>query len=328
LGIAFGGDISMHNMIQCAKLAEQRRFDSVWTTDYYYYREPFSSLAALALGTEKVRLGVAVVNPYNRHPVVLAQTMASIDELSNGRAVLGLSTGAATWIRDEMGINQVKPLDAIREAVKIIRGLLSGKTMTFGGSVYELRGVQLTFKPCRQEIPIYLGAVSPKMLELAGEIGDGVIYSSVTPFGFVKYAKDKVETGMSRADRSLQRFDIADLRMFSTSDDPQESLNLIRPYVARLLSTDESDRLSRLAKIGAEDKAAIKDCWRKGDFRGAMDRVTDSMVDEYTIAGSPEACRKRIERYWEAGVNTLVLMPSGPDLNNAVRTAIEMNTNE
>lgn len=324
IGIAFGGDISMQDMVESAKLAEQRGFDSVWATDYYYYRDPFTPLSAFALVTKRVRLGTGVVNPYNRHPVILAQTIASIDELSNGRAILGLGTGVKRWVQDQMGVQQLKPLEAVKEAVEIVRELLKGERMTYGGNVFRLQDVQLTFRPLRAEVPIYLAAVGPKMLELAGEIGDGVFLSSGIPVEYIKYAKEKLVVGVTRAGKDFSEFDVTSLKIFSVSDDPQISLDIMRPYVAWLLSIRESDMLSKLANVKTEDKSAIRELWLKGDYQGATNLVTDYMVSKFTIAGSPEDCRKGIQRFWDAGVNTLVLMPSGPDLNKAIRAAIDL----
>lgn len=324
MGIAFGGDIFIQNMIECAKLAEQKKLDSVWATDYAFYREPFSPLAAFALVTEKVRLGTGVVNPYTRHPVILAQTIAGIDELSKGRAILGLSSGVKGWVEDQMGVKQTTPLQAIRETVEIIRELLKGRRVTHNGKVFRVRNVQLTFRPTRAEIPIYLGAVGAKMLQLAGDIGDGVFFSSGTPVEFIKYAKQEIEIGAKREGKNLSRFDVTCLKAFSVSDDPEISLEIMRPYVAWHLSIRETDMFSTLGKVRAEEKRSIRERWLKGDHKGAIELVTDSMVNKFTIAGSPEDCVKGIERFFDAGVDTMVLMPSGPDLNKAVRAAIDV----
>ena len=160
-------DESVYKIGYMAKLAEDAGFQNIWITDHYNNRDVWSTLAVLSMMTNKIKLGTGVTNPYTRNSAITASSIASINELSGGRAILGIGPGdKATF--DKMGIEWDKPLSRVKESVLAIRAFLAKEQVNQAG----FKGAQMAFGPSK--IPIYIGAQGPKMLELAGAIADGV----------------------------------------------------------------------------------------------------------------------------------------------------------
>lgn len=203
-----------------AQVAEQLGFDSFWVPEDYAFPGAFSSCAAIAAVTSRIKIGTGVINPFTRHPVLIAMELAALDQISGGRAILGLGASIKLWIEEQMGIRYDKPLSALRDAVAIIRALFAGEQLEYQGRVFTAAGMRFNLEPLRAEVPIYLGATAPKALELAGEVADGWF-----PFGFgpeaVGRAVERIRIGGNRAGRSLSDFAFSALIFTAVADDDQ-----------------------------------------------------------------------------------------------------------
>jgi len=189
-GIEFVPDEPVYKIGYMAKLAEDHGFQNIWITDHYNNRDVWTTLAVLSMMTNRIRLGTGVTNPYTRNAAITASSIASINELSGGRAVLGIGPGdRATF--EKMGIEWDKPLTRVREAVLAIRAFLAKEQVSQAG----FKGAQMAFSAGR--IPIYIGAQGPKMLELAGAIADGVLINASHPEDF-KFAVPVIRQGQRR----------------------------------------------------------------------------------------------------------------------------------
>jgi len=307
---------SAKDMAEIAVLAERHGFDTVWVTDHYNNRSTFQTLALIAAQTERIELGPGVSNPYLRHPAILASEVASLDEISGGRAMLGLGPGDKMTF-DSLGVERKRPLTALREAVSIIRALLRGEVVSFEGRMFSVKGAVLRFKPVR-DVPIYIGAQGPKMLALAGEIGDGVLVNASHPKDF-EFAIQHIREGAEKAGKSLSDVDVVAYTAFSIDEDPTKAFKASRKVVAFIVAGCPPSVLERHG-IGVDEAAQISDFLTKGDFKSAFKSVTEQMVEEFSITGTPAECLSKVEELLSKGVTQVVVgSPIGPKIDKALK---------
>ena len=207
--------------------AEKRGFDYLWITDHFNNRNVYVTLTAAALHTERIKLGPGVTNPYLINPVITAQAIASLDELAPSRVILGIGAGDKTTLKST-GMEMHRPLTAVKECVEIVRRMISEKSVTFEGNVFKTSDAKFFFKP-RTEIPVYVGAQGPKMLELAGRIGDGVLINAGQPKD-EDYAVERARKGIEQAGKRLTDVDIAAYTSFSVHEDLKKAAQAaVRP---------------------------------------------------------------------------------------------------
>ena len=198
--------IRLHGMIdpgRCAGLAaaaERNGFRTVWFAENLFQRGVLPAASASAVATRAIGIGIGVFNPFNRHPSLMAMEIGALDELAGGRAILGLGVGVPPLIDRFAGFG--KPLAAMRDTVTIARAMLAGETVTHRGRVFSADGIGLGFKPPRENIPIHIAAMGPRMLRLAGEIGDGVLISNMCPPAFTGHAVALAAEGAQAAGRA------------------------------------------------------------------------------------------------------------------------------
>ena len=299
-----------------AKLSEQQGFDNVWITDHYNNRDVYSTLTVIALNTNNIKIGSGVTNSYTRNPAITASSIASIAEISGGRAVLGLGPGdKATF--DAMGIAWVKPLATTKEAIQAIRGFISGQKVSMDGEMIKFAGAKLAFKA--GNVPIYMGAQGPKMLELAGEIADGVLINASHPKDF-EVAVEQIKKGAEKAGRDPSEVDVTAYACFSIDKDPVKAVNAAKVVVAFIVAGSPDLVLERHG-IPVEAKNQIGAAIAKGDFGALMGGlVTPKMIEAFAICGTPEDCMKRIRDLEAIGVTQIVAgSPIGPDKEKAIK---------
>ena len=191
--------------VALGKRAEELGFSTFWVPEDPFWRGAFALASAIACGTSKIKIGLGIVNPYTRHPALTAMEFAALDEVSDGRAILGIGAGLKDWIEGRLKIPYTRPTAAMRETVEIIRRIFRGEDVTYAGRVFSPERIKLSFKPVRAEIPIYLGILGPKNCELTGEIADGLLLSVMSSPAYVKFAMDHVRRGLAKSGRDAQR---------------------------------------------------------------------------------------------------------------------------
>lgn len=310
-GIEFVPNEPVYKIGYLAKLAEDVGFDTVWITDHYNNRDVYTTLAVLSMMTNRIMLGTGVTNPYTRNAAVTASSIASINELSGGRAILGLGPGdKATF--DAMGIDWDKPLSRVKDGITVIRSLLSKERVNVGG----FKGAQLAFNAGK--IPIYMGAQGPKMLELAGAVADGVLINASHPEDF-KFAVPVIRTGAEKAGRKSEDVQVCAYASFSADKDGAKANNAAKMVVAFIVAGSPPNVLERHG-IAAEDAGKISASIAKGDFGGVLGGVTPKMVEAFSIAGTPEDCRARVDELLKTGVTQIVVgSPVGPDKERSIK---------
>jgi 5,10-methylenetetrahydromethanopterin reductase len=316
-GIEFVPNMKYYELEYYVKLAEDSGFSYVWITDHYNNRNVYSMLTILALKTNSVKLGSGVTNPYHINPAVTASAIATINEISNGRAVLGIGAGDKVTF-DRIGISWEKPLRRMRESVEIIRALHSGKSVKYDGQIFKFNGARLDFKT--GDIPIYIGAQGPKMLELAAELGDGVLINASHPRDF-EVAGENIEAGLKKAGE--KEFDVVAYASMSVDKDRDKARNSARIVVAFIVA-GSPDVIFERHGISMDDVAkvreALNNAFTKGDWGGVAKSVTDEMIDTFSISGTPDDVVERINELSKAGVTQVVAgSPIGPDKKKSIQ---------
>jgi 5,10-methylenetetrahydromethanopterin reductase len=285
-------------------------------TDHYNNHNVYIVLEGMAASTEKAKMGPGITNPYLVHPAWTASAIASLNETSNGRAILGLGPGDKMTL-DVLGVGREKPLGKVREATEVIRKLLREKRVSYDGTHFKLKGASIRNRP-EGDIPIYLGAQGPKMLELASSIGDGILINASHPKDF-EYAFKHIEKGVNSVNRDLANIDVAAYTCISLDYDLKKAKQKVLPVVAFIVAGSPKPVLNR-HEIREDDVSKVKNAMASGDFTGAFSSVTDEMINAFSIVGTPAECTSKIERLLESGVTQFVAgSPIGPKKSTAIK---------
>ncbi|RLG92705.1 MAG: 5,10-methylenetetrahydromethanopterin reductase [Candidatus Hecatellales archaeon] len=314
-GVEFVPNEPITNIVEYVKLAEKVGFKNVWITDHYNNRDVYTTLALLALNTEKIMVGTGVTNPYTRNIAQTASSIITVDEISKGRAVLGIGPGdKATF--DSLGVEWVKPAKTIREAVTVLRKLFAGEKVSFQGEIIKLTGAGLAVKPVGK-IPIYIGAQGRLMLRVAGEVGDGVLINASHPKDF-QVAIQHLEEGAKKAGRQLKDIDVAAYACFSVDEDAEKAKKAARIVVGFIVAGSPPEALDRHG-IDLDSQKTIREAISKGDFKTVGKSVTNQMMEAFSVCGTPEDCSARIEELLKVGVTQVVAgSPIGADKKKAI----------
>jgi 5,10-methylenetetrahydromethanopterin reductase len=314
-GIEFVPADPVLKLAHYTKLAEENGFDNVWITDHYNNRDVYTTLAVLAMNTNRIKLGTGVTNPYTRNIAITAQSIGAINEISGGRAILGIGPGdKATF--DAMGIEWTEPMTTINESISALRGFFSGKKVSQDGKRVKIGGAKLAFKT--GNIPIYLGAQGPKMLELAGKIADGVLINASHPKDF-EFAIKQIAHGAKAAGRDPKSVDVGAYACFSIHKDAEKAKGAAKVVVAFIVAGSPDTVLQRHG-IDLSAKKNIGDAIAKGDFPGLNNLVTDAMINAFSICGTPADCKAKVEALKKIGVTQIVAgSPIGPDKETAIK---------
>jgi alkanesulfonate monooxygenase SsuD/methylene tetrahydromethanopterin reductase-like flavin-dependent oxidoreductase (luciferase family) len=309
IGVAFAGGMSPSDIVDCVKLAEDLGYESAWIAEGHG-GDQFSILTACAIQTKRILLGTSISSVFVRSAPTIAMAAACVDSFSNQRFILGLGSSHKVQVEPEHGIPYGKPVQRIKETVEIIRTLLRDGVVSYKGETISIERFDLWFSPIRRELPIYISAVFPQMLEICGEIAQGTIMVWSTVDSGRK-AAEHMAIGARRAGRRIEDIDIVSLLSCSVSSDRREAIDRLRPAAA--FYAGFFPRYNRLmAESGFPEAAqAIRAAWQKGDQTGAAKLVPDAMVQALGIAGTATECRERVEAYRQSGIKLPIIFPVG-----------------
>jgi 5,10-methylenetetrahydromethanopterin reductase len=296
--------------------AEKLGYDSVWITDHFNNRNVYISLSFIANYTDRIILGPGVTNPYLVHPVMTAQSMASLAEVAPDRVMCGIGAGDRTSL-DTVGVKMKNPLATVRETVEIIRRQLEREKNPYEGSIYKIKaGAKFNFK-VDSKIPIYIGAQGPKMLRLAGRIGDGVLINASHPDD-IERAMVQIKKGVDRAGRDLNDVDVAAYTAFSVAETRKKAKKAVLPVVAYIVAGSPESVLDKHI-IPVEKAKTIREGLANRDWGSAFGNVDSQMIEAFSICGSPEECVEEINNIMKSGVTHFVTgSPLGPDKKTAI----------
>lgn len=284
-------------------------FTHLWITDSSLHaRYVYSYLTLAALSSERLLLGTGVTHPFTRHPAINVNAIATLDEISEGRAILGIGAGDAPTV--ELGYAPAR-VKVVREMVELARGLLAGETMNFEGSAFRVKNGHLHFK-YRDTVPIYMACSGPRMLELAGELADGVIVQCGLFPEAVDFAREHVARGAARAGRSLAEVDFWVMMCGAISEDRTAAVNRSRTMAAWFAQM--APHMCEVAGVDPAVVQKIRDAYSGGEFHQAQAAAAltpDAMVESFTLGGTPAEARARVERLIACGVRGFNYMPTG-----------------
>ncbi len=312
----FGG---ARTMVELALTAEKEGFDYCWVSHDVFMRSSLVTLTAIGLQSKRMMLGNTILNPYTLNPAEIAMYLSTLDELTGGRVVCGISAGALEYM-DWLGIEHAKPLTRTKECVKLIRKLISGSNAAHHGSEFNWsKQCYMRFKPVRNTIPVYIGGQGDKMLEFSGEAGDGAL-PLLYPPDFAKYAVEKIREGAKRAGRDPFEVDIAGCVWISVAEDrtnaTTQALKELVAYFGPLLG------VKGLGSVGLthQDFAHVQETFKEKGVKEASKLVDEKML-RLAIYGSPDDCIAKLEELFKAGVSQVLFgAPLGPDPHEAIRT--------
>ena len=314
-GIEFVPEKAIQKILKWVKAAEDGGFDNVWVTDHYNNRNVYMLLAAIALSTKAITIGTGVTNPFHINPAWTASALATLDELSGNRAIMGLGPGDVTTLRS-LGITSDRPLTAIKECIDIMKRLWQGETVQFEGKVFSMKGARLNYKP-RRSPPIYMGAQGPRLLELAGTIADGVLINAAHPRDF-KFAVEQIRKGAQTSGRDVSKIDIVAYASVSVDYERDKAREKAKEVVAFIVAGSPVEVLKR-HEISPESASSILNSLEKGKFGDAFNAVTDQMLDSFSICGRPSDIVSKIDEILQIGVTQVVVgSPIGPNKADAI----------
>ncbi|WP_126662468.1 5,10-methylenetetrahydromethanopterin reductase [Haloterrigena salifodinae] len=301
-----------------AARAEANGFDIAFTSSHYFNRDPFVVLSRIADATDDLRLGPGVVNPYETHPVKLAAQTATIDEVSDGRAVFGVGAGDRSSLSN-LGVERDRPLRRVLETFDLARDLWDGETVTHEGT-FTARDASLNLEPA-SEIPVYVGAQGPHMLRMSAKHADGVLINAAHPRD-LEWAAGELENGLQERPDDAGDFESLAFASVSVAGDEEAAREAARPPVAFIAGGAADPVLERhdIDRDAAEDVGAALE---RGDLNEAFGRVTPEMIDAFCIAGTTETVAERFEAALEHVDGIVVGSPLGPDLEDAIERASE-----
>ncbi|BBC31215.1 F420-dependent oxidoreductase family protein [Streptomyces graminofaciens] len=329
LGYWVGGNDASN--ISLASLAEELGYSSVWVSEAYG-SDAVTVLSWIAARTSRIDVGSAVLQIPARSPAMTAMTAATLDTLSGGRFRLGLGVSGPQVSEGWHGVGFGSPLGRTREYVDLVRRALRREPLEYEGRHFTLplpdgpgKALTLTIRPPRERIPVYLAALGPKNLELAGEIADGWLPVFFSPAHAVKQL-EPLRAGLTTSGRTLDGFDIAPCVPLVTGADWQACARRVRGYAALYLGGmggREDNHYTQLAeRMGFGPQArTVQDRFLAGDYPGAMAAVPLEFLDATSLLGPRERIAERMTAFAEAGATTLNLMPVGPGLPGPDRAA-------
>ncbi len=308
--VLYHGIDSGPELQEYGRLAEDNGFDSLWVTERYFHEETFSMLGFLAAATERIKLGVGVVNPYTRNPALLAMASATLDRLSGGRFLLGLGRSEAQVIQDKMGIPYGNSRTALTETVQHLRRLFAGERVSAPDGRYKLSNVRLATTPVQSRLPIYLSGIGPKGLRLIGEIADGAVLNAYVSPAYVRYAVKEIRDAATAAGRDPQSIDMTCMLVVRLTDDPASLYPALKQRLVRLLEEPHVGEI--LLDTGGFDPSilpTLRATVKSDGEKAAVGFISDGMVEAFYIVGPADHCRARIEEYRRAGVDEPLLLP-------------------
>ena len=304
------------------KVAEANGFEAVWQAESRLVREATVPMAAFAAVTERIRIGSGVVNNWTRNVGLMAATFSTLDDLAPGRIMLGIG---AWWdpLASKVGITRTKPLQAMREYVQVVRRLLAMERVTFKGEFVNVDGIELDVvhgDRSPKDVPIFIGATGMKMMELAGEIADGVVLNYMVSPAYNRRALEALGTGAEKAGRGVADIERPQLIVCSMDDDREVALDRARELLTQYLGQQP-----HIMKASGVDPKLIEEIgkimtWPAGpeEIREAMKLVPDEAVQMISASGTPDECRAKVREYVESGCTCPVLYPLGDDVGEMI----------
>lgn len=308
-----------------AVLAESAGFDDFWLADERFFREVYACLTLCALRTRRIRLGPCVTDPYSRHPALTAMAIATLDEISGRRALLGIGAGVSGF--RELGIDASRSAVAIREAVEVIRTLLAGETVTVKGREVSFTDGRLDFTPTRADVPIFVASQRAGGCRVAGRVADGAVMQGAVAEPLVRFLRETVHGAAREAGRDPAGVDLVARLNVCIHDDRRAARDTMRATIVRSLSAQRPDFFT-FATAGLTVPAGLRDkvlalpyTHEAAPLQALAPEVPDAFVDACTLTGPPDVIAPEVVRLARSGITQVMVYPLAVD--GHIETTIE-----
>ena len=310
--------------MEYVKYAEARGFEAVWQAESRLVRDAIVPMAAYAAVTSKIKVGSGVINNWTRNIGLLAATFLTLDDLAPNRIICGIG---AWWdpLAKNVGVERKKPLKAMRETIEVMKQLLAMKRVTFHGEFHHVDGIELDVVHGRREprnVPIMIGATGDAMMELAGEIADGVVLNYCVPPEYNLEAIKHLEIGLKKAGRKMDDIDRPQLVVCSVDPDHKRAVQAAKELLTQYLAQQP-----HIAKASGTPEETVKKIqsilgWpaTKEQIHAAMQYVPDDLIERITASGTPAEVRKKVDEYRRNGATCPILYPLGDDVKLMIDT--------
>lgn len=304
---------SLQDGIKYAQYAERKGFEAVWQAESRLVRDAIVPMAAFAATTERIKIGAGVINNWTRNIGLLAATWLTLDDLAPNRMICGIG---AWWdpLAANVGIERRKPLLAMRETVEVLRCLLRMENVTFHGEFHHVTGIELDVVHGRREprnVPIYIGATGDRMMELTGEIADGVLLNYCVPPEYNDRALELLAAGAKKAGRTLDDIDRPQLVVCSVDHDRKKAIEAAKVLLTQYLA--QQPHIAKASGVGEDIVKQVQSIltWPATieQIHEAMQYVPDEFVLKISATGTPDEVRAKVDEYRRRGCTCPVLYP-------------------
>ena len=320
-------ETSDEDLISIAQQADQLGYHSIWIAESWG-RDAFTVLTMVACHTENLRLATGIVNVFSRTPALIAQTVASLDIVSKGRAILGLGSSGRVVVENWHGVPFDSPLARTREYIDIIRKALAGGPVNHQGRFYQMDRFRMISPPVQERVPIYVASLGPKNLALTGELADGwlPVWANRERLPDLK---EQIGIAAAEAGRDVADVTVAPYIMCYTADGPKDLAHgeqLLRAHMAYYIGGMGSFYFESVSRAGfATEAQAVRDAWSSGNREQAATAVSDRMLESVVVLGDPQQCRNQLAKFRQAGVDMPIAnFPHGTDLAAIRRTIVAL----
>ena len=315
-------EFSMAKLGEYSRVAEARGFDSVWLAESWGC-ETVALLSHIGALTERVRLGTAIVNVFSRTPSLLAMTGATMNDLYDGRFVLGLGTSTRALVEGWHGLSYDKPVTRLADTVRLLRQAGTGDEIHYAGKTVSVDGYRLRIKPQHPPPPIYLAALSPASMKLVGELADGWLPYLLPRRGLADSVA-RIRADALACGRAADAVCIAPMVLTAVSENADDAREAARRHIGFYLGAMGPHYRAFVSSFGfADEVERVRVAWKRRETATAFAAVTDEMLDEIAVAGTPAECRAQLQRLRAVGADLPILFFPGTCTNRMVELALE-----
>lgn len=315
---------ALRDGINCVRYAESRGFEAVWQAESRLVRDAVVPMAAYAASTDRIQVGSAVINNWTRNIGLLAATFLTLDDLAPNRIICGIG---AWWdpLAKNVGIDRRKPLTAMRETILVLRRLLNMERVTFDGDFIHVSGIELDVVHGRREprhVPIMIGATGDQMMELAGEIADGVVLNYCVPPEHNDHALELLEKGSRKSGRKFDNLERPQLIVCSVDQDHDQAIEASRMLLCQYLA--QQPHIATSSGVSMDVVAEIQSIlgWpaTKEQINAAKYLVSDELILRITASGTPLEARAKVQEYIDHGATCPILYSAGGNMQLLIDT--------
>ena len=311
IGLHWEEGTSYTELVSQIEEIERLGYQQIWVSNEKFFHDMYIVTSVVAEHTSKLSIGTFIADPYTHHPALTAMSIATLDKISGGRAVLGMGAGGTGF--PVMGITRKKPATAIREAVTVIRGLWRGETVDFEGEVIQCRNGRLNFN-ARKDIPVVVASRGDLVLRTGGEVADGVMIATYAEPVGINHAISRIRAGAERAGRSMQDIRIISRVDACISQDRRVAYDAVKPMVGVMLWTSYPDRRF-VQRCGLEVPEEVEAIIAKRDYNLMVANahlIPDEFVDKFCWAGTAEDVARKVTEVVKLGIEDITFLPHPP----------------